>query len=105
MLNPRPARIPETRDNTPGSFCTRQFSTCLDWERIYFYFIVTERRISEECAKSPKEKEGGVAYFLYGCRLAGGVLYRMFVTASSADRSLGRSILGSGGGLTLCDVL
>lgn len=30
MLNPRPARIPETRDSTPGSFCTRQFSTCLE---------------------------------------------------------------------------
>lgn len=29
MLNPRPARIPDTRDNTPGSFCTRQFRTCL----------------------------------------------------------------------------
>ena len=29
MLNPRPARIPDTRESTPGSFCTRQFSTCL----------------------------------------------------------------------------
>ena len=29
MLNPRPAKIPETRESTPGSFCTRQFSTCL----------------------------------------------------------------------------
>ena len=29
----------------------------------------------------------------------------MFVTASSADRDLGKSIFGSGGGLTLWDVL
>ena len=29
MLNPRPARIPDTRDSTPGSFCTRQFSRWL----------------------------------------------------------------------------
>jgi len=33
MLNPRPARIPDTRESTPGSFCTRQFSTCLCGER------------------------------------------------------------------------
>ena len=25
MLKPRAARIPDTRDSTPGSFCTRQF--------------------------------------------------------------------------------
>jgi hypothetical protein len=29
MLNPRPARIPDTRDNTPGSFCTKQLKICL----------------------------------------------------------------------------
>lgn len=28
MLNPRAARIPDTRDRTPGSFCTRQFRVC-----------------------------------------------------------------------------
>ena len=28
MLNPRPARVPETLLNTPGSFCTKQFKTC-----------------------------------------------------------------------------
>lgn len=26
MLKPRPARIPDTRERTPGSFCTRQLS-------------------------------------------------------------------------------
>lgn len=26
MLKPRAARIPETRESTPGSFCTRQLS-------------------------------------------------------------------------------
>jgi hypothetical protein len=25
MLKPRAARMPDTRDRTPGSFCTRQF--------------------------------------------------------------------------------
>ena len=29
ILNPRAARIPDTRDSTPGSFCTRQLRTCL----------------------------------------------------------------------------
>src|SRR6266436_3970035 len=40
MLNPRPARIPDTRDNTPGSFCTRQFSTCLNWGGREFWLRV-----------------------------------------------------------------
>ena len=39
------------------------------------------------------------------CKLGGGVLYRMFVTVSSADRERGRSFFGRGGGVTLCDVL
>lgn len=26
-LNPRAARVPETRERTPGSFCTRQLRT------------------------------------------------------------------------------
>jgi hypothetical protein len=30
MLKPLAARIPETRESTPGSFCTRQLRTCLD---------------------------------------------------------------------------
>jgi hypothetical protein len=29
MLKPLPARIPDTLDKTPGSFCTKQFSRCL----------------------------------------------------------------------------
>lgn len=29
MLNPLAARMPDTRDRTPGSFCTRQFRICL----------------------------------------------------------------------------
>jgi len=29
MLKPLPARIPDTRDKTPGSFCTKQFNRCL----------------------------------------------------------------------------
>lgn len=29
MLKPRAARIPETRERTPGSFWTRQLRTCL----------------------------------------------------------------------------
>lgn len=29
MLNPRAARMPDTRESTPGSFCTRQLSVCL----------------------------------------------------------------------------
>lgn len=29
MLKPRAAKIPDTRDKTPGSFCTRQLRTCL----------------------------------------------------------------------------
>lgn len=29
MLNPLAARIPDTRDKTPGSFCTRQLKVCL----------------------------------------------------------------------------
>jgi hypothetical protein len=62
-------------------------------------------RKKKDKKKRVKEKEGRAAYFLYGCRLGGGVLYRMFVTASSADRDLGKSILGSGGGLTLCEFL
>lgn len=37
-------------------------------------------------------------HFLNGCRLGGGVLYRMLVTASSAERERGRSVAGSGGG-------
>ena len=28
MLKPRAARIPDTRDKTPGSFCTRQLRMC-----------------------------------------------------------------------------
>jgi hypothetical protein len=28
MLKPRAARIPDTRDKTPGSFCTKQLRTC-----------------------------------------------------------------------------
>lgn len=28
MLKPRAARIPDTRDSTPGSFCTRQLRMC-----------------------------------------------------------------------------
>ncbi|BAP70941.1 hypothetical protein KMAR_30136 [Kluyveromyces marxianus] len=28
ILNPLAAKVPETNDNTPGSFCTRQFNTC-----------------------------------------------------------------------------
>ena len=28
MLKPRAARIPDTRDNTPGSFWTRQLRIC-----------------------------------------------------------------------------
>lgn len=58
MLNPRPARIPETRDNTPGSFCTRQFSTCLDWEII---FCLVSPKAPSESAKSEggkKEEKG-----------------------------------------------
>lgn len=30
MLKPLPARIPETLDKTPGSFCTKQFNRCLE---------------------------------------------------------------------------
>jgi hypothetical protein len=29
MLNPLPARIPDTRESTPGSFCTKQLRMCL----------------------------------------------------------------------------
>ncbi len=85
MLKPRPARIPETRDNTPGSFCTKQFNTCL-------------ARKTSQC----RTRDGGwvvcKTHFLNGCRLGGGVLYRMLVTASSADLERGRSMDGSGGG-------
>ena len=28
MLKPLAARMPETRESTPGSFCTRQFRMC-----------------------------------------------------------------------------
>jgi hypothetical protein len=49
--------------------------------------------------KKKKEKRGDFGLLFVGSRLAG-VLYRIFVTASSADRDLGRSILGSGGGPT-----
>lgn len=38
------------------------------------------------------------SHFLKGARLGGGVLYKMFVTASSADLER-TSITGSGGGL------
>lgn len=38
------------------------------------------------------------SYFLNGCKLGGGVLYSMFVTASSAVLDLGRSMAGRGGG-------
>ena len=61
MLNPRPARIPETRDNTPGSFCTRQFSTCLKLGEVYS--LPLKKGASEKKTESPKEKEtegGGV---------------------------------------------
>ena len=34
MLNPRPARMPETRERTPGSFWTRR-SLRRVWESIY----------------------------------------------------------------------
>jgi hypothetical protein len=64
MLNPRAARIPDTRDRTPGSFWTRQFKVC----------------------------------FLKGSVLGGGVLYKMFVTASSAVLVLNESAAGRGGG-------
>lgn len=77
-------------------------------ENLFLFLSPNAAYIGGECKKvrrKKKEREEGLAYFLYGCRLAGGVLYRMFVTASSADRNLGKSILGSGGGLTLCDVL
>ena len=30
MLKPLPARIPDTRERTPGSFCTRQLRICLE---------------------------------------------------------------------------
>ena len=71
MLNPRPARIPETRDNTPGSFCTRQFSTCLDWERI---FCLVSPKAPSESAKSEgrkkrKKKGGGLTF----CMVVGSV--------------------------------
>lgn len=45
ILKPRPARIPETRDNTPGSFCTRQFRTCLQMAN-GFDFSVTHGIVS-----------------------------------------------------------
>ena len=45
-----------------------------------------------------RENERKDTYFLNGCKLGGGVLYKMFVTASSAVRDRGRSIAGSGGG-------
>ena len=34
ILKPLAAKVPEIRDKTPGSFCTRQFNTCcfLGWE-------------------------------------------------------------------------
>jgi hypothetical protein len=46
MLNPRPARIPDTRESTPGSFCTRQFSTCLEQNvsrELFFSFFFPEQ--------------------------------------------------------------
>lgn len=48
---------------------------------------------------------GKLTHFLKGCKLGGGVLYRIFVTASSVLLDLGRSIAGKGGGRALCDCL
>lgn len=44
-------------------------------------------------------------HFLYGCKLGGGVLYKILVTVSSADFCLGRSVAGRGGGRDRCDSL
>jgi hypothetical protein len=45
-------------------------------------------------------------YFLNGSLLGGGVLYKMFVTASSAVLERGRLVSGKGGGTYLrCDDL
>ena len=41
-------------------------------------------------------------HFLYGCKLGGGVLYKIFVTASSALRSRAISVAGNGGGGLRC---
>jgi hypothetical protein len=84
MLNPLPAKIPDTRDKTPGSFCTRQLRVCLD--------VKTYPSADEK----PCMSHG--TYFLYGCKLGGGVLYSIFVTASSAVLDLGMSMVGRGGG-------
>ena len=58
MLKPLPARMPDTRDSTPGSFCTRQFRTCL-------------RRPPRQ-SRSRGESLG--THLLNGWRLGGGVL-------------------------------
>ena len=89
MLKPRPAKIPDTRESTPGSFCTRQLSTCLHAHR--------EAKPQPHQHHSKPQTRGTTTHFLNGCILGGGVLYRMFVTASSALRR-GRSMAGSGGG-------
>lgn len=63
MLNPLPARIPDTLDNTPGSFCTRQFSKCL------------ASGGSATTTQPPDILEGyQFAHRLYGSVLGGGVL-------------------------------
>ena len=54
--------------------------------------------------KNPKDARNATD-FLKGCRDGGGVLYRIFVTASSAVLDLGRSIEGNAGGGTLYELL
>lgn len=94
ILNPRAARIPDTRDNTPGSFCTRQLRTCL----LFAGFRVKKARQEPSHSSSNYPDRKTCTYFLNGCKLGGGVLYRIFVTASSAVRERGRSVRGKGAG-------
>ncbi|KIJ19094.1 hypothetical protein PAXINDRAFT_153666 [Paxillus involutus ATCC 200175] len=67
------------------------------------------RRRRSKCEKKDKgnkekKKEKPEKLKLAGCRLGGGVLYRMFVTASSAVLERGRSVAGSGGGRSRAEV-
>jgi len=62
ILKPLPARIPDTRERTPGSFWTKQFRMCLELKNR------STVPASVNCVRVCD------AYFLKGCRLGGGVL-------------------------------
>ena len=66
--------------------------------------LILYQAIQDVAAKPCKEHAENfrdATHFLKGCKDGGGVLYRIFVTASSAVLDLGRSIEGKGGGCTL----